>query len=352
MIRHLFISPGHNYFGQHGQRPGEFPIIEVPEIECLAGRGIRGDRFFDFQPDYKGQITFYAWENLIRMWDDLGVSRDHRDISATRRNVISEGLELSGLIGKEFEIQGVLFLGIEECRPCYWMNGAIHPEAEAWMQGRGGLRAKIRSDGWLKQNQSGSNKWTFAALLAGGMSTRMGRDKASLEVGSMPLWQRQSDLLSSICDPVAVFAPERPHWLPDGQEAFVQDNPAARGPMAGLLAALEWAGARGGSHVLVLAVDMPRMGPQVLRKLAGACRPGQGLIPATDSFFEPLCAVYPVEAFPVLLESARRGHWKLQDAINDLLAKGLLVTQSLLPEESSLFFNLNSPEDLAVLSVP
>ena len=351
MIRHLFISPGHNYFGRHGQPAEGFPIIEVPEIECLAGRGIRGDRFFDYKPDYKGQITFYAWEDLIRMWEDLGVPADRRDVSATRRNVISEGLVLGDLIGKEFEIQGVRFLGTEECRPCYWMNGAIHPEAEAWMRGRGGLRAKILSDGWLMRDQHGCNKWTFAALLAGGMSTRMGRDKASLEIGGVPLWQRQIDLLSSVCDPVAVIAPARPRWLPDRQ-AFVQDSPDGRGPMAGLLAALEWAVARGGSHVLVLAVDMPRMMPQVLQQLAGACRPGQGIIPANGSIFEPLCAVYPVEAFPVLLESARHGQWSLQDAIKDLLAKGLMVAQSLLTEERDMFFNLNSPEDLAVLNVP
>ncbi len=351
MIRNLFISPGHNYFGQHGQDPARFPIIEVPEIECLAGRGIRSDRFFDFKPDYKGQITFYAWENLIRMWEDLGVPNEHRDISATRRNVISEGLELGDLIGKEFTIQGVRFLGTEECRPCYWMNGAIHPEAESWMRGRGGLRAVIRSDGWLRAEQNSCNKWTFAALLAGGMSTRMGRNKALLEIGGIPLWRRQVDLLSSICDPVAVVAPVRPHWLSAGL-TLVEDHPAARGPMAGLLASLEWAGARGASHVLVLAVDLPRMMPPVLRTLAGACRPGQGLIPATDSFFEPLCAVYPVESFPVLLESAEHGHWKLQDAIKDLLAKGLLVTQVLLPEERGMFFNLNSPEDLEVLSAP
>ncbi len=351
MIRHLFVSPGHNYFGQHGQGAGGFPIIEVPEIECLAGRGIRGDRFFDYKPDYKGQITFYAWEDLVQMWGALGVPEESRDISATRRNVICTGLDLSGLIGMEFEIQGVRFLGTEECRPCYWMNGAIHPDAEAWMRGRGGLRAKIRSDGFLKPDQNGCNKWAFGALMAGGMSTRMGRDKASLAVGGMPLWRRQLDLLSSICDPVAVFAPERPRWLPVGQP-FAQDHPAARGPMAGLLAALEWAGARGGSHVLVLAVDMPRMMPQVLRKLVDACRPGQGLIPARGSFFEPLCAVYPVEALPVLLESAGRVRWKLQDAISDLLAQGLLVTQSLQPEESGMLFNLNSPEDLAVLGVP
>jgi len=150
MIRHLFISPGHNYFGHHGKPAGEHPIIEVEAIECVAGRGIRGDRFFDWKPDYKGQITFFRWEDLVRMWDELGVSPEQRNPSATRRNVIVEGLDLDALIGSEFEMQGVRFLGTEECRPCYWMNGAIHPEAETWMCGRGGLRARIRSDGILR----------------------------------------------------------------------------------------------------------------------------------------------------------------------------------------------------------
>lgn len=70
--------------------------------------------------------------------------------AATRRNVITCGLELAALIGVEFEIQGVRFAGTEECRPCDWMNGAIHPSAEAWMRGRGGLRARILCAGWLK----------------------------------------------------------------------------------------------------------------------------------------------------------------------------------------------------------
>lgn len=150
MIRHLFISPGHNYFGHHGQPAGESPIVEVPEIDCVAGSGIRGDRFFDFKPDYKGQITFFAWEDLVQLWDELGVLPEDRNASATRRNVISTGLVLPDLSGVEFEIQGVRFLGTEECRPCYWMNGAIHPEAEAWMRGRGGLRAMILTGGTLR----------------------------------------------------------------------------------------------------------------------------------------------------------------------------------------------------------
>jgi MOSC domain-containing protein YiiM len=151
-IRHLFISFDHNYSGHHGKPPGENAAVEVEEIECVAGRGIRGDRYFDFKPDYKGQITFFAWENLLRMWEELGVAAEARDPAATRRNVIVQGLDLDALVGSEFEIQGVRFLGTEECRPCYWMNGAICAGAEDWMRGRGGLRAKILTDGFLRRS--------------------------------------------------------------------------------------------------------------------------------------------------------------------------------------------------------
>lgn len=149
-FRHLFISPAHNYFGHHGHPAGESPVVEVEAIECCAGRGIRGDRFFDYKPDYKGQITFFAWEDLELLWSELDVI--DRDPAATRRNVIVEGVDLPALIGKEFEWQGVRFRGSEECRPCYWMDRAIVPGAEAWLRGRGGLRARILSDGVLRRD--------------------------------------------------------------------------------------------------------------------------------------------------------------------------------------------------------
>ena len=348
-IRHLFISPGHNYFGRHGQPAGENPVTEVGEIECVAGRGIRGDRFFDFKPGSKGQITFFAWENLLRMWKELRVPDPQRDPAATRRNVITEGLDLNTWIGSEFELQGVRFLGTEECRPCSWMNGAIHPAAEEWMRGRGGVRAEILSDGWLR---SDAGIPTLAGvLIAGGKSARMGRDKARIEIEGLPLWQRQLDLLSSVCAAVAVSAPERPAWQPDGQ-AFVADPPAARGPLAGLLAALEWADSRGASHVLALAVDLPRMTPGILRHLVARCRRGRGSVPRGLRGFEPLCAVYPVEARPLLQKSADRGEWKLQDAVARLVSEGLLIAHAVPPEDEHVFFNLNTTEDLSTLGEP
>ena len=147
-ILHLYVSDGHNYVGHHGKPASEHPAREVSEIECVAGRGIRGDRFFDHGDDFRGQITFFAAETYHEIMQELGC--DDKPLSASRRNVITQGMDLNQLIGREFEVQGVRFLGTEECRPCYWMDQAFAPGAEDAMRGRGGLRARILSDGVLR----------------------------------------------------------------------------------------------------------------------------------------------------------------------------------------------------------
>ena len=147
-IEHLYISPGHNFFGHHGQPAGEHPSVEVPEIRCFAGRGIEGDRFLDFKADYKGQITFFSAEIYDELCARLGIW--DRPPSAFRRNVITRGVDLNTLIGQEFTIQGVQFRGMAECSPCDWQDGAFAPGTEAALQGRGGLRAKILTDGVLR----------------------------------------------------------------------------------------------------------------------------------------------------------------------------------------------------------
>ena len=125
-------------------------MIETSEIECVARRGIRGDRYFDFKDDYKGQITFFSLE----VFDELcGALQVHACSPAlARRNVITRGVDLNHLIGQEFELQGVRCLGMEECRPCYWMDRAFAPGAQEFLKGRGGLRAKILSDGSLRSS--------------------------------------------------------------------------------------------------------------------------------------------------------------------------------------------------------
>lgn len=157
-IEHLYLSAGHNYFGHHGKPADDHPIFSVSSLDCVAGRGIRGDRFFDYKPDYKGQITFFSAE----IYDELCTTLLPPDSplssldsqlpppSAFRRNVITRGIDLNTLIGQTFTLQGVTFLGTGECSPCHWMDQAFAPGTEAALKGRGGLRAKILTDGTLR----------------------------------------------------------------------------------------------------------------------------------------------------------------------------------------------------------
>ncbi len=148
-VLHLFLSSGHNFFGHHGQPPGTEVMQAVETVECVAGRGLRGDRFFDYRPDYPGQVTLFSAEVFaaLRHAFDLGGAGP----AALRRNVLVRGFDLNALIGTEFVLQGVRLAGVEECRPCYWMNAALAPGAEAWLRGRGGLRCRILADGRLQR---------------------------------------------------------------------------------------------------------------------------------------------------------------------------------------------------------
>lgn len=144
----LYISPGHNFFGHHGREPDENPTVAVKEVECVTGRGLKGDRFFDYKPDYAGQVSFFSQEVHEELCRDFQL----RDVptSVYRRNVVTQGRDLNELIGQEFELQGVRFFGYSECKPCYWMDRAVAPGAEQRLRGFGGLRARILSDGWLR----------------------------------------------------------------------------------------------------------------------------------------------------------------------------------------------------------
>src|SRR5262245_39904348 len=101
---------------------------------------------------------------------------------------------------------------------------------------------------------------TFSAvLLSAGHSTRMGRDKALLELDGVPLWERQRALLAAV-GAAEIFLSARPEqvWVRDarGFTAVVHDTLPNCGPIAGITAALERASH---PHLAVLAIDLPRM---------------------------------------------------------------------------------------------
>ena len=147
-VEQLFISPGHNFVGHHGGPPGEHPLLLMDQVECVAGRGLRGDRYCEREDGHKGQITFFSLDVFDALRREMNLP-DARP-QATRRNAFVRGVDLNSLISKQFEIQGVRFEGVEESKPCNWMNLAVGPGAREWLQGRGGLRCRILSDGLLR----------------------------------------------------------------------------------------------------------------------------------------------------------------------------------------------------------
>jgi len=147
-IKHIFVSEGHNYYGRYDKGALDFPITEKDEIELVAGRGIVGDRFFDYKEDYKGQITFFSESTVQAVINELGHS--HAQGELFRRNVVLEGIDAEELIGKRFSIGEAEFTGSCEAAPCFWMDQACGEGTHEFLKGRGGLRARITHGGTLK----------------------------------------------------------------------------------------------------------------------------------------------------------------------------------------------------------
>lgn len=147
-ILRIFISPGHDFKGRHGKGRLNHGSKSVDSVECIAGRGLRGDRYLDYKENFKGQVTFFdqSVANLL----ERKLALTDFDTSQLRRNVFIEGIDLLALIGRRFQIGQTQFEGVEECAPCYWMNESLSPGAEELMKGRGGLRCRIERSGYLK----------------------------------------------------------------------------------------------------------------------------------------------------------------------------------------------------------
>ena len=146
-VTHLYISPGHNYFGRHGKGSEAHEIVDCQEITLVEGRGVENDRFFDYEEDYKGQVTLFDYATYEKVMMEFELQ--DLEPSAFRRNVVVKGVDLNALIGEEFTLGGVRLSGSQEAKPCYWMDEACGPGVEKFLKGFGGLRCRILSGGKL-----------------------------------------------------------------------------------------------------------------------------------------------------------------------------------------------------------
>ena len=183
-----------------------------------------------------------------------------------------------------------------------------------------------------------------AVLLAGGESRRLGQDKATAMFQGEPLWRRQLTLLQRINpSEIMISARTEPPWRPP-EIAYVEDAPPSRGPLTGIVAALAQ---MKGTHLLVLAVDMPFMSKAQLQSLCHLCQPNCGVVPRVRDQAEGLAAIYPQDSLNHLSECLKRGELSLQLVTHKLARVGMLSVLSVSPDEEALYRSINLPEDLA-----
>lgn len=131
---------------QHG-------IQELDEIQCVAGKGLLGDRYFNTRPNFKGQVTFFDAQVVDEIREVFKLKR--LPASVFRRNIVVSGLDLRACLGKRFWIQGVEFEGTQECKPCHWMDRVVASGVKDHLDThfRGGLRARVITDGFIRRDR-------------------------------------------------------------------------------------------------------------------------------------------------------------------------------------------------------
>jgi len=187
-----------------------------------------------------------------------------------------------------------------------------------------------------------------AVILAGGKSSRMGRDKAWLETGGQTLLARQIGLARET-GAAEIFISGR---VDADYSAFgcrvLQDEFPDAGPLAGIERALDVAKS---PLLLVLAVDLPEMSAEFLRRLAAGCSENCGTVPKLNDGVEPLAAFYPKAAHHLSAASLERGALAVKDFAGQCVQFGLARFVELSAGEAKYFANWNSPADLASMTV-
>jgi molybdenum cofactor guanylyltransferase len=183
------------------------------------------------------------------------------------------------------------------------------------------------------------------AILAGGKSTRMGQDKATIRIGEKALIHLVFDKVKDVFDEVMILS--KFHETIEGINAPVlQDIVPYGGTMAGIVSALLYSKT---PYVFVVACDMPFLSTEALTYMAHEATGEDIVIPKTRFGFEPLHAIYNrscVAPFFRLIEQKRQ---KLTEILPFVTVKELEEEPCFFRNGRSVFSNMNTINDLALM---
>lgn len=192
-------------------------------------------------------------------------------------------------------------------------------------------------------------KQPAGVILAGGLSRRMGGgDKGLLALGGEPLIARVRERLAPQVAEVVLNANGKPErFVGLGMRVVADSVEGFAGPLAGVLAGLDWAAERGHAHIVTAAADTPFFPPDLVPRLLLAAENAPIALAATPG--EARRNVHPTFGlWPVTLREDLRA--ALDDGVRKVLAWTETHGHALAEfpaDPFDPFFNVNTPEDIA-----
>ncbi|MCP5432687.1 MAG: molybdenum cofactor guanylyltransferase [Alphaproteobacteria bacterium] len=184
-------------------------------------------------------------------------------------------------------------------------------------------------------------------ILAGGLGTRMGGGKPERLFRGRRLIDPVLDRASAWRLPT-VLCVRKQAQLTEDTLGQLLDRPDIEGPLAGLLAALDWATGVGLEHILTLPCDTPFLPEDVLARLLSASRTaGAPAVAASNARRHPTCAVWPRDSRSGVEAYAATGRRSLSGALDNCAAVDVFWPLSTLDP----FVNINTPGDIDLLEI-
>jgi molybdenum cofactor guanylyltransferase len=181
-------------------------------------------------------------------------------------------------------------------------------------------------------------------ITAGGRSSRMGKDKAWLELGGRAMIEYVIAALVPVTAKVAIIANSR-EYERLGFAVFA-DSQTGIGPLEAIRTALSNALTR---RVMLVGCDLPFVTPDLFNRLLTIPGEHVALVPVdADGKLEPLCAIYGIEALPVVTDLITAGERKVSHLFDRVPTRLVPFDELRDLQRSELFFeNINTPEDFA-----
>jgi molybdopterin-guanine dinucleotide biosynthesis protein A len=184
-------------------------------------------------------------------------------------------------------------------------------------------------------------------VLAGGQSRRMGREKSFVTLGGTPLIANAIARLRPQVDILAINANGDPQrFAAFGLPVIGDTVPGFAGPLAGILAGLEWAATAKAHWLATVSVDTPFFPTDMVARFAGAARPGEIAIARSGGEVHPVFGLFPVTAATSLAAFLTAPGTR---RVKDWFATRRTVAvdfEALSPGDIDPFFNVNTPADL------